>query len=386
MADGSSWGQDSIMEPPREPPRSLVFALVEATREASPGSPARKRASFDLRLLGLPFLAAGLIVVALVHAIWLRVLLPFVLVAVGVAILVRGRRPLAEEDRAPRIAAVLRRSGRRTLPDPRSIRLELGPTPRIALCSERAGEVASLSLSDSFGVVLLSNRRRDHLVLALTSSTGTLLVGARLDAETKSTLSDLLARATTHGGDDSALVAASPDGTPVCISGDDFRVLVTELERLDPRAMDRVVLSDQRGETIRLEDDDLLVRGVHFDLSRPLEWKPIMFQEQYGQAFTLFYQGTWIRQGAAELVLVSLLSPNLLEATLDRAALETDDGKLAALDLKALHDQRLMRQAAADPPPVEQRVAIDGLFVVPIRAALDQAPRASSRRERTSYA
>lgn len=385
MADGSSWGHDSIMEPPREPPRSLVFALVEATREPAPSSPSRRRAPFDRRLLGLPFVAIGLIVVALVHAIWLRVLLPFVLVAVGIAILVRGRRTIAEE-RAPRIPAALRRSGRRPLPEPRSIRLELGPAPRIALCSERAGEVASLSLSDSFGVVLLSNRRRDHLVLALTSSAGTLLVGARLDAETKSTLSDLLARATTHGGDDSALVAASPDGTPVCISGDDFRLLVTELEHLDARAMDRVVLSDQRGETIRLDADDLLVRGVHFDLSRPLEWKPIMFQEQYGQAFTLFYQGTWIRQGTAEVVLVSLLSPNLLEATLDRAALETDDGKLAALDVKALRDQRLMRQAAADPPPVEQRVAIDGLFVVPIRAALDQAPRASSRRERTSYA
>jgi len=383
MADGSSWGQDSFVEPsPREPRRVRLFPLVEASRVEPPPTVTPKRTR---PWATLPFLVMALALVALVHAVWLRVLLPLVLVAVAIGVLIRSRRAARTHADVRVATPSLRKSGRRSLPEVRGVVLELGDTPSVALASDRLGDLAKLSLLAPFGVVLLSNRRRDHLVAALTTHAGTFLVGARMDSEAKSTLADLVARACTHGGDDSALLAASPDGSPVCIAGDHFRELMNELERLDPDARGRVVVSDQRGEAVRLEGDDLLVRGTHFDLSRPIEWKPIMFQEQFGQAFTLFYQGTWIRQGTTEVVLVSLLSPSLLEATLDRTAVEAEVATIP-IDVQAMRDQRLMQQAAADAPPIEQRVAIDGLFVVPIRAALDQAPRASSRRERTSYA
>ena len=51
---------------------------------------------------------------------------------------------------------------------------------------------------------------------------------------------------------------------------------------------------------------------------------------------------------------------------------------IAELDRALLRDLRLTYAAAGEPPPAEQRVAVDRLFVLPVRAALDGAPRASS--------
>jgi len=50
-----------------------------------------------------------------------------------------------------------------------------------------------------------------------------------------------------------------------------------------------------------------------------------------------------------------------------------------------MRDQRLAQATATDPPPTDQRVAIDGIFVLPMRAALDQAPRQSSRQARDGH-
>jgi hypothetical protein len=376
----------------------MVFAIVEPTTHAVPEpEPARTRSSWLRRALPAFFLVAALLTVALVQSLWLRVTLPLALVATTLLLARRRRAPAARpgDSRASGAGAALRRSGKRPVPDARSVILETdasaGSGPRVCVRSDVAGDLAALELSTSFGIVLLSNRRRDRLVAALTSEVGTLLIGTRLDLEARLALSDLLAASSVHVGDDGALDATGPDGRPICLSPDSFRALVRALVELDGSAEGRMVLSDQRGDSIRLEGNDLLVRGVHFDLTRPVEWKPIMFQEQFGQAFTLFYQGTCVRQGANEVVLVSLLTPAMLDLSLElRSPVSvrppSTEPRLAALDGMAVRDQRLMQQSAGDPPPIDQRVAIDGLFVVPIRAALDQAPRASSPRPRTSYA
>ena len=39
--------------------------------------------------------------------------------------------------------------------------------------------------------------------------------------------------------------------------------------------------------------------------------------------------------------------------------------------------RRLMQAVMGDPPPRELRRAVDGLFMMPLRRALDRAPRAS---------
>ncbi len=129
-----------------------------------------------------------------------------------------------------------------------------------------------------------------------------------------------------------------------------------------------------------LDGSDLQVRDRHFDLRRPLEWRSILFQESFGTAVTL-YQGTWIRQGASEFVLVSLLTPSFFEA----GASDVEHAGIPELDVMATRDQRLLQATATEPPPVEQRVAMDGLFVVPLRAVLDQAPLASVQPVRAGH-
>lgn len=132
---------------------------------------------------------------------------------------------------------------------------------------------------------------------------------------------------------------------------------------------------DARGAPLVLnggERRELRVGDRVLDLSAPIEWRGIVFQEGLGQAIAV-YQGTWIRQGSTEIVLVSLL-PSLMSAGAQGIA---ENGSLAGLDRSVLRDLRLMQAVPEEPPPVEQRVAIDRLFMLPVRYALDRAPRPS---------
>jgi hypothetical protein len=90
------------------------------------------------------------------------------------------------------------------------------------------------------------------------------------------------------------------------------------------------------------------------------------------------YQGTWVRQGDSELVLVCLL-PSLgpaIFADIDLAGLDRAEGRAPKAPLSGLlRDIRLMQATPEPPPPTEQRVAIDRHFMLPIRCALDRAPR-----------
>ena len=74
-------------------------------------------------------------------------------------------------------------------------------------------------------------------------------------------------------------------------------------------------------------------------------------------------------QGGTEIVLVSLL-PAL-------GPLPGSDLDLSTVDRAVLRDLRLMQASPEQPPPAEQRVAIERLFMLPLRSALDRAPRPS---------
>ncbi len=315
---------------------------------------------------------------------------------------------------------------------PSSRKVGRGPRPAEKKVEERR---LLAEVGDRFGVTLLCNRKRDRVAAAITSPTGCFLVAARLSprkASSEKALSQkalsqkalsqkglsqkalsqkalsqkglsqkasslrassqevaddrradaaFLRRATVISSEEVALDAIGPDGEPIELDFRDFRALIETLEAIDPSCTDRVLLSDPSGAPLQLDGEDLEVRGRHFDLSRPLEWRSILFQEQFGQALTL-YQGTWIRQGAEEVVLVSLLPPSVL----DPSPLDYVSAGQPELDLAAMRDQRLMQASAGEPPPHEQRVAVDGLFMLPLRVALDQAPRNSQQPAETRHA
>jgi hypothetical protein len=84
------------------------------------------------------------------------------------------------------------------------------------------------------------------------------------------------------------------------------------------------------------------------------------------------YQGTWVRQGGSEIVLVCLL-PAITPAP------EGEGVALSSLDRGVLRDLRLMQGAPEDPPALDPRIAIDRLVMLPIRSALDKAPRPAAQ-------
>lgn len=304
-------------------------------------------------LLWIPVVAAALFAVALTRSLLVRALLPLALAAAAVVVMVQraGRRKRALRERTQRRGLILRAHDLRFKPG--------------------AGELARTVLDRSapFGATVLSTHRRDRLVLMLTSERGVFQVGTVFDAVSMPVLAPLVERATTVAGEDAAFEAIGPDGEPVLLSPEDFVALAGELSAGAPGCLSRVVVTDTKGAPIVLDDDELRVDRLAFDLNAPLEWRALVFQEPFGQVMTL-YQGTWIRQNGSEVVLVSLL-PSL------GPILEVEPGEIATLDRAVLRDLRLMQASAETPPPREQRHAIERLFMMPIRSSLERAPRKS---------
>ncbi len=367
------------------------------------GMPTQARAATPF--VAILLLVVSLVLAAVLRGAILRTMLPIALAVMSVSLLFRSRlaRARAVASDLPRRAIELDGQGfvlvwrREIEASPASSRRHSSSHPRprsfaarsVAARAEEGSAAARDSLrgrtfaierqhladiGSRFGLTLLSNRKRDRLVAAVTSPSGCFLVGSRLSTAERKTHAAFLARATVISSDEVALDAIGPDGKPVELACVDFRVLVDTLESVDPSCSGRVLLSDPTGAPLLLDGEHLEVRGHHFDLSRPLEWRSFLFQEPFGQALTL-YQGTYIRQGLDEVVLVSLLSPSVL----DPSPLDFESAGLPELDLAAMRDQRLMQASAGEPPPLEQRVAVDGLFMLPFRIALDQAPRSSQQ-------
>lgn len=357
----------------------------------------------------LALFVAALVVVAIARGVVVRTLLPVALAFAAIAIVLRSRRASrAQRDRADaddRLADVVAPVSSRAVGP-----VDVPPTGLLALKSKRRFEGVADPLADTiappplghraercleiddralaladglartallefnapFGMTLLSNRQRNRVVLALTSKGGSFLVGGRISTAERKDVIPLLSRATVISTDEVAFDAIGPDGLAIELSAPDLAALFASLDDVDPGAHDRLLLSDSTGAPLELDGENLVVRGMLFDLARPLEWKPLLFQESFGQSLAL-YQGTWIRQGASEVVLVSLLPPSVL----DPNPLDFEAAGIPDLDVRAMRDQRLMQATAGTPPPNDLRVAIDGIFMLPLRVALDAAPRTS---------
>lgn len=330
----------------------VLFAAALVGDEPTPAAPApdRRRAN---GAVAVSMLVVALLLVALARGILLRALLPIALAIVAVTLLLKKRQPR-----------------RRLIEQPaRSLTIERG---RLTMKRLSGSDLPLFDTGRTFGVALVSSRRRDRLVAVLTSAAGTLLVGTRLSGSARAEHAELLSRSVAVANDDAGLDAVGPDGEPLRLAPEDFASLVRTLVRVDPGCLDRLVLSDPGGAPVVLDGTDLLVRDLRFDLSAPLEWRSILFQEAFGHAVAV-YQGTWVRQGGFEVVLVALLPSIAVPAP---SSDETTG--LAELDRAASRDLRLHEASPDEPPPNDRRVAIDRVFVLPLRAALDRAPRPSS--------
>jgi hypothetical protein len=201
----------------------------------------------------------------------------------------------------------------------------------------------SLARWDSpFGLSVLANASRSQVLLAFTTPSATRFLGLSIDTPRDAdTARDVLDRAITVGDIDIELAAGA--GADVQLTAAAARALLSELDVRDESALSRLYLSDARGTPISIEREHLVIGERSIDLAAPVDWRVFTFQE--GDR----YQATSIRQGSHEVVLVC----------------------------RAGADVAAWSSGGADAPPRESRVAIDGLFMTPIRAMLAQAPRVS---------
>jgi hypothetical protein len=217
---------------------------------------------------------------------------------------------------------------------------------------KRPGEAPLVGWTAPFGVTVLGSADRTRLVLALTSADATRFLAVRvLDAGDAAEAPSLFDRAVTASDAD----LRGDEGAALCAA--DAERLLSALARRAPGALDRLYLSDASGEPVVLDRGELRVGARRIDLSAPLEWRAFVFQELGAHAASVS-QATWVRQGDGEVVLVAPLGEG-------------------AASMQGAPDARLMQAVTGDPPPRELRRAIDRLFMLPLRRALDRAPRVS---------
>lgn len=232
------------------------------------------------------------------------------------------------------------------------------------------GEVRLAAWTEPFGVTVLADHTRTQALLAVTTAQHTRYVGVRAEGPL---VAQLFVDAATVADSDAFSVHASSASS---LSTEDAVTLLELVRAQVPQALHRILLSGARGERIVLDGRELRVeRGATetslrrtFDLASPLEWRGYMFHETLGPVATI-YQATWVRQGAFELVLVAPLPPEIARDGM-RPNESTDRTAL-------LRDLRLMQSLPDEPPPNELRTAIERVFMLPLRQALDKAPRAA---------
>ncbi|MDW8248131.1 MAG: hypothetical protein RMJ98_02355 [Myxococcales bacterium] len=242
---------------------------------------------------------------------------------------------------------------------------------RKLLFDDASGEPLQLvaSLEERFGVTMLANRARSRAALAITSSRSVFFVGAQVDRGELPRCRAALASAFTVASDERALEPVGPDGLPLQLTGAGLVKLYEGLLQLDPGCIRRFFLTDVRGDRVVLDHRVLSVGSHTFDLDAKLDWRGSLFQE-VGLGGIMIYQATQVRQGGHDLVFVSLM-PALFSPT-NPGDLASED---TLLERAAQRDLSLLRDSSGDPPPVERRVAIDRVFMLPLRAALQAASR-----------
>jgi hypothetical protein len=364
-AEGTPAGRARAASAGRAHPSPRTFPALDPSAAPPPAPFPRPQAA----LAGALALVAVLLA-AVLPVTELRLVVPAALLLAALLVIRRARAGSPADAAAAAPPSRRSRSGRSSFAPrvPRAVRVDGD-----GLTFAGAVPQPLLDLSAPFGVTLLASPRRDRVVALLSSTAGTYALGAELDAAARVASASLLDRALTVAADDSVLAAIGPDGEPLLFSAADLSAIVAGLVDESPACLDRFVLTDARGAALTLDGLELAVGDRAVDLTAPLEWRSIVFQEAFGQAVAV-YQGTWVRQGGTELVLVCLLSqlgppPG---ADLDRSQ----------LDHHVLRDLRLMAASPTSPPPREQRVAIERPFMLPVRYALDRAPRPSQQPDR----
>jgi hypothetical protein len=224
------------------------------------------------------------------------------------------------------------------------------------------GEAACVARWDEpFGVTVLANPSKTRALFAFSSAQRTRVVAVRIDnAPAADAARHCLDRAVpvTDADLDDAL-----GGIGSGLSGKSAALLFAELEMRAAPAIGRVYLFDAGGTQVALEGDKLRARDKLIDLADPLEWRSFTFHEgtlgmgagagsasDAPPAAVTLYHATWARQGPTELVLVCPIPA------------EASSWGIRSAD---------------PPPPRELRVAVDRLFMIPLRKALEAAPRIS---------
>jgi hypothetical protein len=222
--------------------------------------------------------------------------------------------------------------------------------------------------SQPFGATVLASADRARLLIAFTTPHAVRHVAAFVnDAQDAAAAPTLIARATTAADSDLQM------GDDAVLTASDAERLLTEIVRRVPLALDRAYLSDASGEPVVLEPAELRVGRQRIDLYAPLEWRAMIFHE-CGVCATSVFQATWVRQAGAEVVLVAPVPADgtwLRDAHVAvRAA-----GEGRTVQKAIARDIRLMQAVVGESPPRDLRRAIDRLFMLPLRRALDGAPR-----------
>lgn len=231
---------------------------------------------------------------------------------------------------------------------------------------DRAGkETAIARWGEPFGVAVLANHTRTSCLLAFTTPWATRFLPVRTVAPSGQREDPIAARALL------SLAATVADAdvmrdTGAALSPADAAELLRTVRENAHQAMGRIFLSGAGGESIVLEGRELRCGEHVFDLRAPLEWRGFLFHESMGSIATV-YQATWVRQGLDEVVLVAPLPP---EISVGRR-------RDVSLQPAPLRDLKLMQSAPGEPPPRELRLAVERVFMLPLRQALDRAPRAS---------
>jgi hypothetical protein len=234
----------------------------------------------------------------------------------------------------------------------------------IARVDRKGRETPLAHWAEPFGLVVLANHMRTSCVLAFTTPRQTRFLAVRTVDQNGER--PLPARALLDTASTVADADVTGDAATAALSASDALELLRSVRTNASPALGRIYLSGAAGESIALEERELRCGDRLFDLRAPLEWRGFLFHESTGSIATV-YQATWIRQGSLEVVLVAPLPPEI------GVGRRRDIGLRPSL----LRDLKLMQSAPGEPPPRELRLAVERLFMLPLRQALDRAPRAS---------